>query len=86
MDCKLCREHIGDYLEKKLTPQAMQEFAHHLQQCPDCHREVAQTKQMNSLLDAWQLQNLVDAFDAQWEKQRLHLNRPWWQKLLSIFR
>lgn len=85
MDCKLCREHIEDYLEKKLSPQARKAFSRHLEQCPDCRREVSQTIQLNRLLDEWQVPALVDVFDQRWQMYQAARYRSWWKKMLAWF-
>lgn len=82
MDCRLCREHINEYIENKLDEKHMLQFAYHLTQCPDCRREVAQTIQMNQLLDDWQTPELSSSFhrnlNARLEKER---QSKWWAHL-----
>jgi anti-sigma factor (TIGR02949 family) len=39
MNCRECKEHLYEYLDRELTPAVEQEIRHHIADCPPCGEE-----------------------------------------------
>jgi mycothiol system anti-sigma-R factor len=36
MNCRECKEHLYEYLDRELTPAVERDIRHHLEECPPC--------------------------------------------------
>lgn len=84
MDCKLCREHMKEYLMEKMDSASMKAYRHHLGVCPDCRREVDQTDKLNQLLNSLSTPKVSHDFDQKLQACIRKKTSPWWKRLFKM--
>ncbi|MCD4813283.1 zf-HC2 domain-containing protein [bacterium] len=87
MDCKICRENIHDFIKDNLSRKETGQMNAHLDFCAECHREVAQERNLSSMMNQWEVPKTGKGFDLRLdERLAQERNRPhsWFRRLFSV--